>query len=118
MESGGIEANGCHLVPASGKSNALIGNWKLAPGQDEKCRQVEKVEFAEETVTMMFTEQGQKAKQLSSRKVSLGVTYSREGEFYVATSANGPFRIKIESGGIEMVPPDGSPGGCHFVPAN
>jgi hypothetical protein len=117
IESGGIEANGCHLVPAGGKSKPLIGTWKLAPGQDEKCSRVETVEFAEETMTMMLTEQGQKSLQASSRNPSFVVTYSRDGEFYVAARADGGgvFRIKIESSGIEVVPPNGSPGGCHLV---
>jgi hypothetical protein len=120
IESGGIEANGCHLVPASGKSNPLIGKWKTAPGQNGTCRYVENVEFAEDTQTMMFTEEGQKAEQLSSPRVSYRVTYGRDGEFYLATSANGQsvLRLKIENGSIEILPPHGSPGGCHFVPAN
>jgi hypothetical protein len=115
IESGGIEANGCHLVPGVGKSSPLMGKWKLTPGQDEACRRAETVEFTEDTLTMVFTEQEQKARHLSSPIVSVGVDYSRDGVFYVATSSNGASRIKIENGGIVMVPPNGNPG-CHFVP--
>jgi hypothetical protein len=118
VENGGIEANGCHLVPAIGKSNPLIGEWKPV-GQDEFCRGVEKVEFAEETMTVIVSEQAQKEGQLPSQKSSFGVTYGRDGQFYVATGPGGQAgsRFKIESGGIEWAQPDGSLG-CHLVPAN
>jgi hypothetical protein len=115
-ESGGIEANGCHLIRAI--PNPLVGKWKLAPGQDQQCNRAETIEFTDDTMTVVFTEQEQEAEHLSSRISSAGVTYSRDGEFYVATSVNGTSKIKIESGGIEMVPPNGSPGGCHFIPDN
>jgi hypothetical protein len=122
IESGGIEANGCHLVPASAKSNPLVGKWKPV-GQDPACSGMEKLEFTEDTMTMMVSEQAQKEEQAPSRKVSFGVSYSRDGEFYVATSANGQavFRFKPEIGGIEGVNQGegGNEGGeCHFFPAN
>ncbi len=122
VESGGIEANGCHLVPASAKSNPLVGKWKPV-GQDPACSGMEKLEFTEDTMTMMVSEQAQKEEQAPSRKVSFGVSYSRDGEFYVATSANGQavFRFKPEIGGIEGVNQGegGNEGGeCHFFPAN
>lgn len=122
VESGGIEANGCHLVPASAKSSPLIGKWKLVPGQDEARCEVDQVEFADAAMTMTFTEQGQKAEQLSSPSVSPAVTYSRDAAFYVVTGTlpsgepNVLAKVKIESGGIELVDPDGK--GCHFVPAS
>ncbi len=123
VESGGIEANGCHLVPASTKSNPLIGKWKLVPGQEEGCRELNQVEFAEATMTMMFTEQGQKTEQLSSPSLSPAVTYGRDGDRYLVTGtlpSGEPkvlAKVKIESGGIEVFDPDGKNGGCHFVPA-
>lgn len=120
VESGGIEANGCHLVPASAKSSPLIGKWKLVPGQDEGCREIPKIEFAEETMTLFGTEQGQKGEQ----SLSPAVTYSRDADFYVVTvtklsgESKVLAKVKIESGGIEVFDPDGKNGGCHFAPAS
>jgi hypothetical protein len=122
IESGGIEANGCHLVPASAKSSPIIGKWKLVPGQDEECRELDQVEFAEATMTMTFSEQAQKAGKLSSPTLSPAVTYSRDGDTYsvAGTLPSGESkvlaRVKIESGGIEVFDPGGK--GCHFVPAS
>jgi hypothetical protein len=124
IESGGIEANGCHLVPASAKSSPLIGKWKLVPGQDEGCREQEKLEFTEDTMTMMVSEQAQKEEQMPSRSLSLAVTYSRDGDRYLVTGTKPSGESKVlanvqmESGGIEVFDPDGKNGGCHFAPAS
>jgi hypothetical protein len=52
-------------------------------------------------------------------KNTVTVTYGRDGDSCLATAGNGQaYGVKIESGGIVMVPPNGDPGGCHFVPDN
>jgi hypothetical protein len=122
IEPGGIEANGCHLVPAGARSNPLIGDWKPASQDGEGCRGMEKIEFADETMTVILTAQAQREGEMS-RKTSFGVDYSRDGDDYVATSANGQvtFRVTIEPGGIKIHTIDAagaSQGFCYLFPAS
>ena len=118
VENDGIEANGCHLVPASAKSNPLLGKWKPVD-QGEACRGLQKLEFTEDTMTMKLTDQARREEQDASGKASTAVTYSRDGEYYVATPANGPgdFKFKVEISGIKMfAPQDGQE--CLLFPAD
>ncbi len=92
------------VVSGCSKSNPLLGKWKLAPNSSNECFQLGAIEFGDKTMTM--------ATPLAP--VTVAATYSREGDRYSATLANGQvFSFQTESGGLRSVAPD-----CHLVPAN
>jgi hypothetical protein len=92
------------IVSGCSKSNPLLGKWKLAPNSGNECFQMSGVEFGEKTVTI--------ATPLSP--VTAAVTYSRDGDKYLATLPNGQvLSFQTESGGLKSVEPV-----CHLVPAS
>jgi hypothetical protein len=114
IESGGIEANGCHLIPALGESDPLIakfvGKWKLASSLNCDYR-LAKLELAETTMTVTVHVGFSGA--LDSHTTA--VTYSRDGEFYVATPTAGndqPVRFKFNRPNIVL------DSGCILIPAS
>ncbi|MGB3550919.1 MAG: hypothetical protein WA993_09520 [Candidatus Binatus sp.] len=88
------------VVSGCGKSNPLIGKWKLAPGPNCKLEGGQ-LEFTEKTMT--------------DGSGTYVVTYDRDGEFYLV-KGNAGFgdmvtRFKVESGGIAE-----DKDRCHYVP--
>jgi hypothetical protein len=92
------------VVAGCSKSNPLLGKWKLAANSGNECFQMSGLEFGDKTVTI--------ATPLAP--VTAAVTYSRDGDKYLATLPNGQvFAFQTESSGIKSVEPV-----CHLVPAS
>jgi hypothetical protein len=97
------------VVSGCGRSNPFIGKWKLASSLncDYRLAQLELTETSM-TVTVKVGFKGEVVPHTSA------VTYSRDGDFYVATptTENGPpLRFKFNSPNIVL------DSGCILIPA-
>jgi hypothetical protein len=98
------------IVSGCGRSHPFIGKW--SPPSSLHCDyHLAKIEFTETTVTATFHVGFKGA--LDSRTTA--VTYSRDGEFYVATPTvanNPPVKFRFNSPNIEL------DGGCVLAKTN
>lgn len=92
------------VVSGCGRTNPLIGRWKVNSAQDPDCiiNLIDTVEFTEKGMTLPD----------GLSRTTYPVTYRRDGDAYLVTKLDGTYiRFKTETGGIEA-------NGCHYVRAN